>query len=503
MRTNKALVLFLAVLLVLSSFGFSALARQDSGVASTTSTKTEKFIVVFKSENLPGSYKKIIESAGGEVTYEVPTIGTIEASTSNPTSFIKTLLNDKNVLSLAPSIELPLNLPEVDVDSADVTASGLSPVPADDSIFDAGWQWDIEKVTNGGASHAIESGTKDVVVGVIDTGFDFNHPDLVNNIVDGSKTFVPGTTDAWDAHSHGTHVAGTIGANGRVKGIAPEVGLRAYRVFNRGGAQQIWITDAIVAAANDGVDVINMSLGGTRVVGQWYYIDPATGEKIRLGNDAADMVAYNRAVKYATGKNVTVVASAGNDAQDLSNPAKLADWYNAYLHRLGLTAYEVQGAAFKVPAQTPGVITVSATGGGFGSEDRLAFFSNYGNGAIELAAPGGDLGPTYDGTRESLEADYYKYLILSTVPTYLKQSTTAVGLFNEAGYGWKAGTSMAAPQVSGVAAAYISKVYKETGKKPTPSQVQTHLQQTAVDAGKVGYDADYGHGIVNAYNAVK
>jgi subtilisin family serine protease len=486
---KKVLSLILALALVL------ALVPQLAVEASNP----QSFIVAFTSNEVPANAKELVEAAGGQITDVVSQIGVIQVSTDQPTAFIKEMLSYKVVHSLAPSIELPLNLPETNVDEADIAGTSPAPVPLGESIWESGWQWDIEKVTNNGASHALSSGSKDVVVGVIDTGFDFNHPDLKNNIVPGSKTFVPGTTNAWDAHSHGTHVAGTIGANGRVKGIAPDVGLRAYRVFNRGGAKQIWITDAIVAAADDGVDVINMSLGGTRVVGQWYYTDPATGEIIRLGNDAADLVAYQRAVQYAVNKNVTVVASAGNDAQDLSNPAKLADWYNDYLkYKLKLPQYRVQGAAFKVPAQTPGVITVSATGGGFGTEDRLAFFSNYGNGAINLGAPGGDIGPNFPNR----ESDWYKYLVLSTIPTYLKQSTTATGLFGEAGYGWKAGTSMASPQVAGVAAAYIAQVYETTGKKPTPSQVQTHLQQTAQDAGKVGYDALYGHGIVDAYKAL-
>jgi lantibiotic leader peptide-processing serine protease len=241
-----------------------------------------------------------------------------------------------------------------------------------------------------------------------------------------------------------------------------------------------------------------MSLGGTRVIGQWYYTDPVTQETFRLGNDAADTVAYNRAVRYAINQNVTVVVSAGNDGQDLSNPSKLADWYNRYLASAGLTQYHVQGAAFKVPSQTPGAVTVAATGGGFGTADRLAFYSNYGNGAINIAAPGGDVGPDYP-TRS---ADFYKYLVLSAIPTYLQQSTTAVAAFNGGGYGWKGGTSMASPQVSGAAAAYIAKVYEETGKKPTPSQVVAKLQQTAVDAGKTGYDALYGSGIVNALHAL-
>ena len=493
---KKVFLFVLGVLLVFSTWSFQAAATE------TSNSETQRFLVVFKSENsLPSNYRSIIERAGGEVTYEVEKIGTIEATTSNPTAFIKSLVKDKNVASLSPALEVALDLPEFEVTVSDVEQSGLEPVPVGESIWDAGWQWDIQRVTNNGASHAISSGSKDVVVGVIDTGFDFAHRDLVNNIVPGSKTFVPETTDAWDYNSHGTHVAGTIGANGRIKGIAPDVGLRAYRVFGAtGGAQQIWITDAIIAAADDGVDIINMSLGGTRVVGQWYYTDPATGEKIRLGNDAADMVAYNRAIRYATNKNVTVVASAGNDGQDLSNPAKLADWYNATLKANPATAaYEVRGAAFKVPAQIPGVITVSALGGGFGTEDRLAFYSNYGNGNINLSAPGGDLGPNYNGVR--VPGDY-QWLVLSAVPTYLS-SPTGVAQFGEQGYGWKGGTSMASPQVAGVAAAYVSKVYQETGKKPSPSQVQTHLQRTAEDAGKRGYDPIFGHGVVNAYNAVK
>lgn len=492
---KKGFLVFLGVLLALSSFSFSAFATQQESTASPQS-----FLVVFKSENsLPSNYESIIEKAGGKVTYEVSEIGTVEATTSNPTAFIKSLVKNTQVASLAPALEVSLDLPEVDTSNVD--QGDVAPVPAGESIWEAGWQWDIERVTNKGASHAISSGSKDVVVGIIDTGIDFEHPDLKNNIVPGSKTFVPGTADAWDFNSHGTHVAGTIGANGRIKGIAPEVGLRSYRVFGAtGGAQQIWITDAIIAAANDGVDVINMSLGGTRVIGQWYYTDPATGEKIRLGNDAADMVAYNRAIRYATNKGVTVVASAGNDGQDLSNPAKLADWYNATLDASPSTAmYDVQGAAFKVPAQTPGVITVSALGGGFGTEDRLAFYSNYGNGNINVSAPGGDLGPDYNGTR--VPGDY-KWLVLSAVPTYLN-SATGVAMFGTQGYGWKGGTSMASPQVAGVAAAYIAKVYEETGKKPSPSQVQTHLQQTAEDAGKNGYDPIFGHGVINAYNAVK
>jgi subtilisin family serine protease len=502
-KLKGSIVLVLSILLVLSSLSISALASngKNKKVTEESEPAAEKFIVVFNSESLPSDYQDIITQAGGTVIYEVPQIGVIEVSTTSTTDFVKGILANKEVLSIAPSMEYSLDLPELDVDSAEVT-SDLETVPVHESIWESGWQWDIEKVTNNFASHDVHRASSDVVVAVIDTGFDFNHPDLKDNVdLEGSKTFVPGTTDSWDNHSHGTHVAGTIGADGRMKGVAPGVTLRSYRVFNRGGAYQSWITKAMVTAADDGVDVINMSLGGMRFLGVWTYTDPDTGETIYFNTSdshAASFVAYQRAVQYAINRNVTVVTSAGNSAQDLSNPAKIGEWYDSLLKN---SAYGFTGAALFVPAENAGVITVSATGGGFGTEDRLAFFSNYGNGGIELGAPGGDIGPDGYVPAAEREPGWFKYLILSTVPTYM-ESITAEKIFGEQGYGWKAGTSMAAPQVSGAAAAYISKVYTSTGKKPKPSQVQTHLQQTAEDAGRVGYDEYYGHGIVNSYKSL-
>lgn len=476
----------LAVLLVLSTF-VSGAAASNADVQNDE----EQLLVVFRSDSIPQNAEDLVAQAGGEVTYSVPEIGTIEVTTDEPASFIKEMMNNREVLSVGPSLEVTLDLPELEVaEEAEVTNE-----PPVTNIWESGYQWDIEMVTDNGASHDLyREAREDVVVAVIDSGFDFDHPDLAH-VVDeeGSRTFVPGTEDSWDFNSHGTHVAGTIGADGSMKGVAPGTTLRSYRVFGAtGGAQQIWITDAIIAAADDGADVINMSLGGTRLLGQWFFTDPETGERVRGGNSAADYVAYNRAIRYAINKGVTIVASAGNSEMDLSNPAKVTDQLNAGRN----DGWEAKGATVYVPAQMPGAITVSATGGGFGTEDRLAFYSNYGNGAIDLGAPGGDLGPT--------RTEGSKYLVLSAVPTYLEyggRGPEAEALFGK-GYGWKGGTSMAAPQVSGAAAAYIAKVYAETGKKPNPRQVQNALQQTAVDAGKRGYDPIFGHGIVNANRAL-
>jgi subtilisin family serine protease len=462
--------------------------------ASAAST-SQTFTVVLSDQAVSETALNAIRNAGGVVVDRIDRIGVLQVEADRPTAFLKAVLSNKAIANVGPSLEVRLDLPNMDEAAGQGAESATVADPMD-------YLWNIDRVTKNGAAWDIQSGTKDVVVGVIDTGFDFNHPDLKDNIVPGSKTFVPGTTDAWDAHSHGTHVAGTIAANGGIKGVAPNVGLRAYRVFNTGSAQQIWITNAIIAAADDRVDVINMSLGGTRVIGQWFYTDPATGERIALGNDAADWVAYDRAVNYAVQRGVTVVASAGNDAIDLSNKNGVTQWYNALLQRLGLTQYKVVGAGFKVPAMTPGVVTVSAMGGGFGTKDRLAFYSNYGSGAINVSAPGGDCGLLDSCNAKLRPADYYKYLVLSTVPTYLNCNTTAKNLFGNCLYGWKGGTSMASPAAAGVAALIISQEYARTGAKPAPAQVVTKLQQTTEDIGKVGYDNLYGHGLVDALRAV-
>jgi subtilisin len=101
-------------------------------------------------------------------------------------------------------------------------------------------------------------------VAVLDTGIDWNHPDLRPN-VRGAVSFVPGET-AMDGNSHGTHCAGTIGAvvNGAgVVGVAPEASLYGVKVLaNNGGGQYSWIIAGINWAIQNRMNIVSMSLGG-------------------------------------------------------------------------------------------------------------------------------------------------------------------------------------------------------------------------------------------------
>jgi len=155
----------------------------------------------------------------------------------------------------------------------------------------------------GGSDSKFGEGLK---VGVIDSGVATNHPDLV---VNGGQNTVPGEkpTDFGDngTEGHGTHVAGIIAARGTppsgIRGVAPGVTLRSYRVFGQGAdnASNYAIAKAIDAAVADGCDLLNMSLGGGDP-------DTLTAEALTSAHNAG----------------VVVFAANGNDSrQPVSFPA--------------------------------------------------------------------------------------------------------------------------------------------------------------------------------------
>jgi subtilisin len=163
---------------------------------------------------------------------------------------------------------------------------------------DSQYPWGILKV-NGG------SGGEGVVVAVLDTGIDTDHPDLQANIVD-CVTMVtrtkPDTKSCEDAHGHGTHVAGTVAANGGPKGngiygVAPGASLMAIKVCDRKG----WcyaddIATGIRYAADQGANIISMSFGG----------DDPDYEILQ-------------AIDYAIEKGLLAAAAAGNDGPELGS----------------------------------------------------------------------------------------------------------------------------------------------------------------------------------------
>lgn len=152
-----------------------------------------------------------------------------------------------------------------------------------------------------GANYPHESGFNGngIKVAVIDTGVDYNHPDLFgfgpSGKVVGGYDFIENDDSPMDTDGHGTEVAGIIAANGSLRGIAPSAKILAYRVSDTGdGVSSDLIIKAIQRAVTDGANVINISLGVNR-----------TNERI------------DEAINYAVKKGIVVVTAAGNSGPDL------------------------------------------------------------------------------------------------------------------------------------------------------------------------------------------
>ena len=445
-------------------------------VPGVAAAQGRHFTVVFKSATLPADAAAVVQSAGARIISEIPEIGMMKVE--GPTSLLDTLGAMPCIQAINPTIIFKLP-PEPQADAAlgatfDTSAAAL---------YNA-YQWDIKQVTNNGASFNLWPGSHQTVVGVVDTGINTQHEALVPNLL-GGRNFVPdgpgGTldpTDFEDKHGHGSHTAGAVAAHGLILGVGPNLGLRSYRVLTaEGWGATDWIVGGMIAAANDHVDVISMSIGGYDCIAGYTWTDPDTGTVYKL-KDIADFLAWKRAAQYVKDKGVVLVVAAANDATNISNPKAITALLNAWLGEYG---YYVWGASREIPGTVPGVLTISATG----PDKSPASYTNYGPGAIDISAPGGD---------------YQRYPAMTPTPWYYDMCLSAY-LGGQYTYIWMAGTSMATPKVAAVAALVIDYA-KAMGKRLTPAQVVTRLQQSAIDLGKRGYDMFYGYGMVNAVSAL-
>ncbi|AJA48423.1 nisin leader peptide-processing serine protease NisP [Clostridium pasteurianum DSM 525 = ATCC 6013] len=429
-------------------------------------------IITYKNNGIDKNIESFISNSSGQVISEMPELGAIEVR-CNP-NLIPKLKNYSNVESISPDLIIKLQKTKI------VPFTEVNKVSTNNADLFNKYQWDIKKVTNNGKSFNLQSGNHNVVVGIIDTGVDENHPDLKSNFL-GGKNFIPKNfendptetadpNDIEDRNGHGTHVAGTIAGNGRIIGVAPNIGFKSYRVFNAlGDTSASIIASAIIQATKDKVKVINLSIEGYNFKGKCFWTDPSTDTVYDLGNDMKDYSLYKKAIKYAVNNGVTVVASAGNDSLDCSNGKNITDYLN---EEYGSQGFKYVGVGIEVPGDIKGVINVSATD----ENNTLASYSNYGLGVVDIAAPGGDM----NFVNDSID---FSSMCLST---YLNNS-----------YMYMAGTSMAAPKISATAALIIS----EYGNV-RPEVVTKKIYKSAESLNIKDSNKYFGHGLVNAYNAL-
>ncbi|MFI8084965.1 S8 family peptidase [Kitasatospora sp. NPDC086009] len=357
--------------------------------------------------------------------------------------------------------------------TADVPADAYAPaVPAapdeSDEAPDETVGWNMSQI-RADQAWDVTTGSRTVKVGVLDTGVDDLHQDLAPNFdAADSVSCAYGRTDtragSWRAiGSHGTHVAGIIAAarNGvGVVGVAPGVEIASVRTAEPGSLT--YAENAVcglVWAGDHGFRVTNSS----NETDPWLFNCPDNPDQ------AAIIEGVRRAQEYAESRGSLQVAAAGNANQDFAGtPTDTSSPSDSEPFERTVTK-----ACLDVPAELPGVVAVASTavGGGWAS------YSNYGEGVIALAAPGGDG-----------DADVY-----STVPG--------------GGYGMMSGTSMASPHVTGVAALIAS-----TDPSLTPAGIRERLAAQAdpqpcpaSDTRCVGTEGDngfFGKGEVDALKAV-
>ncbi len=336
-------------------------------------------------------------------------------------------------------------------------------------------QWDLTMI-KADQAHEITDGNRNVLVGVLDSGIDPDHPDLAANIdtEDSVNCTTAGRPDTsptgWypTTSDHGTHVAGTIGAarNGvGIVGVAPNVRMASVKVVNDAGfIYPEYAVCGFMWAAQHKMDVTNNS----------YYVDPFEYYCDDQVDQHAAKEAVRRAVAWSIKSGVVSAAAAGNSATDLTNNTTdtgSPDDGTPVNRTINSTCEDI-------PTELPGVVTVSSVQRfPAGTNDsRLSSFSNRGLGVIDVAAPGSS--------------------ILSTVVA-------------NNGYGLKSGTSMASPHVAGVLA-----LMKSVHPTWTPAEMVAKLRAQADDkpcgtttagAPCVGTPEDnsyFGEGMVDALDAV-
>ncbi|MFP3852749.1 MAG: S8 family serine peptidase [Anaerolineales bacterium] len=457
------------VIIILAAFALVG-ALFGAPSTATASQGSQSYLILARGNALPNGLSRAVARAGGEVTATMPEIG-LAVAESGSASFADALSRNGQVRSVVPNVELQW------VDPVEVHAgpeAGNPPASGeDDLLFDLQWGHDAVD-----APEAWEEGLRGsgASVAVLDTGFDLEHPDLAPNINFAlSKDFTGEGLQytLGDVFSHGTHTAGTVAAADNAIGtigVAPEAELILVKVLgDEGSGTFADVIAGIVYAANSDADVISMSLGAR--LDQSGFVD-TEGNFVSAQEVAELRTAIGRATSYAHRQGSTVIASAGNDAED----------------------YDHAGPILHLPSDAPHVISIAATGPeGWALDpdtdlDTPAFYTNYGQSVIDFAAPGGDV------DFDLLESGDICTVGVVTVDCYVFDLVFSTG---NGGWYWAAGTSMSAPHAAGVAALVIG----DNGGSMQPAQVEAALRQLADDLGKPGKDDFYGLGRIDATNS--
>ena len=355
-----------------------------TAIGAQASQKIVSFDPAYK-----GAIDKSVESVGGKITRKFQLIDSLVATFPDDLkdSAIYSLKGVTDVaedsyirwIEAAPSSMNSVPLPSVE-GALDMIRTGegwAAPVfaevrpevdPAEKEI-----PWGVKRVNAAGA-WAFTSG-KGVKVAVVDTGIDFRHPDLAPNYKGGWNAIVS-TATPLDDQGHGTHVSGTIAAVKDLKGVvgvAPSVDLYGVKVLDKNGSGQYsWVVAGIEWAVMNGMDVINMSLGGgsgTEALKQIMIKSKEMGVAVvcAAGNDSGPVnfpAKYPEAIAVSASDSSDKIASFSSRGPEI---VVIAPGVNVYSTRKGGGYTTMSGTSMACP-HTAGLAALAVGAGAHGSD---------------------------------------------------------------------------------------------------------------------------------------
>src|SRR6185436_8565185 len=371
MRIRSLVVVGVAALL--------AVVTGPTSASAAPSSVAKNYLVLYKGTQSPASAAADITAAGGTLVANYSQIGVAIARASSD-SFRTSLSGKSTVEGVVDTSQYAVRLEDdVNLGGNDTTITPPTSAPGNDNL--SGLQWDMDQI-HAPEARAINGGSPSIVVGDIDTGLDFTHPDLAPNVDFANSASciggVPNTAPAaWnDDNGHGTHTAGTIAAakNGiGIVGVAPNVKIAGIKAGDGAG---FFFPEAVICAfvwaGTHNINVTNNS----------YFADPWLFNCKNDAEQRAIWKAERRAIDFAQNKNVLVVSAMGNQADDLAHPtadATSPDDTNPVVR-------QIHNDCAVVPVEVAGVVGVTASG----NTGQKSFYSSYGVGTADVMAPGGD-----------------------------------------------------------------------------------------------------------------
>jgi lantibiotic leader peptide-processing serine protease len=462
--------------------------RSVQRTSSIEDATAETYLVRFKGNGVPSDFAANVAALGGEVIFSHP-VG-IAAVSGIGEAGAASLAASKDVAAVDQDAYTVQESVLGEAESTELVDSPAAPTTA----FFFPRQWNMGAVSAPAAWAAGKKGSASVKVGILDTGIDYLHPDLFGRVdLALSRSFLSAAENARvpagahlvaDLNYHGTHVAATVASNAWIgAGITTDVTLVGLKVCApgtaangfRGTCPTSGTLNAILYAADNGLDVINLSLGGSFQRRQ----ASAAG-----GFGPSFLATVNQVFNYANRKGTTIVVSAGNSAFDMDHDG---NGYKSYCSTAATICVSATGPTNVRRNAAGQIILVGGAYQDIQNIDALASYSNYGRSSINVAAPGGNVVPVWAAC-----SGFTIHTGLTGCRSRFYNSPTSwsgsiVGL---------SGTSMAAPHVSGLAALIAGEVGRN------PGLIGSRLQQSADDLGEPGTDPAYGKGRINVARAM-